>query len=256
MTRLSSSLLVCTALAVPVAAAAQSTTELISLGDSAHARFDAQAALNHYQAAIGFDSVSAEALAKASRTSVDLGEAETDRDRRTALYRQGESFARRAVALDSSRAENWFHLARALGRAALTMGVRDQVKYAVEIRDCGLKALVIDPDHAGALHVLGMWNAEVKRLNGFELFFARNFLGGGVLGQANWKDAVAYLERAVQIDPDRLTHHLDLAGIYADTGEKDKARAAYRFVVEATVRTDVNDPLYKRQAEEALRRLR
>jgi tetratricopeptide (TPR) repeat protein len=255
MTQLSRALF-CAGLILPAALQGQSARELIARGDSAHARFDAAAALSHYQAAIAVDSLSAEALAKASRTSVDLGEAETDRDVRNTLYRQGADLARRAVALDSASAEHWFHLARALGRAALTMGVRDQVRYAVEIRESGLRALAIDPDHPGALHVIGMWNAEVKRLSGLELFFARNFLGGGVLGQANWKDAVSYLERAVALDPHRLTHHLDLAGIYADVGEKDKARTEYRLVIDATTRTDVNDPLYKRQAEDALRRLR
>lgn len=242
--------------ALPEAAAAQAAAEHVVLGDSAHARFDAAAALAHYEAAIAADSSSAEALGKASRSAVDLGEGEADRAARTALYRKGEAYARRAVAIDSASAENWFHLARALGRAALTMGVRDQVKYAVEIRASALRALAIDPGHPGALHVLGMWNAEVKRLSGLELFFARNFLGGGVLGQANWKDAVAYLERAVEVDPGRLTHHLDLAGIYADVGEKSKARARYEFVLQATTQTDVNDPLYKREAAERLKRLR
>jgi thioredoxin-like negative regulator of GroEL len=43
-----------------------------------------------------------------------------------------------------------------------------------------------------------------------------------VLGQANWKDAVSYMERAVAVDPDRIAHRLDLALIYADTGDKER----------------------------------
>ena len=150
----------------------------------------------HYEAAIAADSSNVDALGKASRTAVDLGESLTDAARKKELFRKGERYARRAVAADSTNAEAWFHLARALGRTALSVGVRDRVKYAVEIRKCAQRSLALNPDHAGALHVLGMWNAEVKRLSGFELFFARNFLGGGVLGQANWKDAVSYMERA------------------------------------------------------------
>jgi Tfp pilus assembly protein PilF len=67
---------------------------------------------------------------------------------------------------------------------------------------------------------------------------------------------VAYMERAVAVDPDRIAHTLDLAGVYADTGAKDKARAAYESVISATRRVDYNDPLYKKQAEERLKRLR
>lgn len=235
---------------------AQTAAEHVALGDSAYATFDAAAALRHYEQALALDSTHVDALAKASRTSVDLGEPETDKERQAGLFRSAERYARQAVAHDSSSAENWFHLARALGRAALSVGVRERVKYAVEVRSCALRALAIDPNHPGALHVIGMWNAEVKRLNGFELFFARNFLGGGVLGQANWDAAVLNLERAVALDPERLSHHLSLAGIYVNVNQRDKAREQYRFVIDATKRTDFNDPLYKRQAEEALRRLR
>ena len=228
----------------------------VARGDSAYAAFDVETALKEYEVAIAADSTNVDALGKASRTAVDLGESLTDAARRKELFRTGERFARLAVAADSNNAEAWFHLARAVGRTALGLGVRDRVKYAVAIKQYAQKTLALQPDHAGALHVLGMWNAEVKRLNGVSLFVARSFLGGGVMGQANWKDAVSYMERAVEVDPDRLVHRLDLAGIYADTGEKDKARGLYEGIISAEKRTDFNDPLYKKQAEEALKKLR
>lgn len=237
-------------------ALAQDVVSLVARGDSAYVAFNAEAALTLYENALATDSTNSDALAKASRTAVDVGESLTDAVRQKELFRKGERYARMAVRADSTSAENWFHLARALGRTALSVGVRDRVRFAVEIRRCAQNSLAINPDHPGALHVLGMWNAEVKRLSGFELFFARRFLGGGVLGQANWKDAVSYMERAVSVDPERIAHKLDLAGVYADTGEKDKARAAYEAVIASTVRVDFNDSLYKKQAEERLRKLR
>jgi tetratricopeptide (TPR) repeat protein len=235
---------------------AQDAAALIARGDSAYAVFSADEALSHYESALAIDSLNADALGKASRTAIDLGEAMTDAGKQKEIFRKGERYARAAVRSDSSNAENWFHLARALGRTALSVGVRDRVRYAVEIRRCAQNALAINPDHPGALHVLGMWNAEVKRLSGVELFFARRFLGGNVLGEANWKDAVSYMERAVAVDPERIAHKLDLAGIYADTKEKDKARAMYESVISAPRRVDYNDPLYKKQAEERLQRVR
>lgn len=235
---------------------AQDPVALIARGDSAYALFNADQALAHYDSALAIDSLNADALGKASRTAIDIGEAMTDAAGQKEIFRKGERYARAAVRADSGNAENWFHLARALGRTALSVGVRDRVRYAVEIRRCAQNALAINADHPGALHVLGMWNAEVKRLSGVELFFARRFLGGNVLGQANWKDAVTYMERAVAVDPERIAHKLDLAGIYADTKERDKARTLYASVISATRRVDYNDPLYKKQAEERLQRLR
>lgn len=247
-------LLVSATIASPVAG--QDVSSLVARGDSAYAVFNAGEALALYESALAIDSSNADALAKASRTAVDVAESLSDAARQKELFRHGERYARLAVRADSTSADNWFHLARALGRTALSVGVRDRVKYAVEIRRCAQNSLAINPDHAGALHVLGMWNAEVKRLSGVELFFARRFLGGGVLGQANWKDAVSYMERAVSVDPERIAHKLDLAGVYADTGEKDKARAAYEAVIASTTRVDFNDSLYKKQAEERLKKLR
>jgi FimV-like protein len=244
------------ALVVATPLSGQDVVLNIARGDSAHTAFNAEAALSRYEAALAIDSTNAEALGKASRSAVDLGESLTDATQQKALFRKAERYARLAVQVDSTSAENWFHLARALGRTALSVGVRDRVRYAVEIRKCGQNALAINPDHPGALHVLGMWNAEIKRLSGFERFFAQRFLGGGVLGQANWKDAVSYMERAVAVDPDRIAHRLDLAQIYADTGDKEKARATFESVIGATTRTDFNDPLYKKQAAERLKKLR
>ena len=242
-------------LAVPSASAQDASTH-VAAGDSAYALFDAEGALTHYEAAIAADSNHSDALGKASRTAIDIAESLTDAARQMELFQQGALYARRAVEADSGNADAWFHLARALGRTALSVGVRDRVRYAVEIRECALKTLALSPDHPGALHVLGVWNAEIKRLNGFELFFARRFLGGNVLGEANWDDAVKYMERAVELDPIRVSHRLDLGAIYANIGQKDKARENFEAVINATTRTDYNDALYKKQAEERLKRLK
>lgn len=238
----------------PGMARGQSPAEHIVLGDASHAAFNPTAALAHYEAAIAADSTNGEALGKASRSAVDAGEQATDAAQRTRLFRTGEQYARRAVTASPNDPEAHFHLARALGRTALTLGVRDRVRYAKDIRAEALRALELDADHPGALHVLGVWNAEIMRLNGFERFFARNLLGGGVFGTASWKDAVTYMERAVAVDPDRLSHHLDLGRIYADIGDTAKARAQFEFVVRGR-RSDVNDPQYQVEAKAALQKL-
>jgi tetratricopeptide (TPR) repeat protein len=159
------------------------------------------------------------------------------------------------VAAAPNDADPHFHLARALGRLALSVGVRERVRFANEIHAQGTEALRLNPDHPGALHVLGVWNAEVMRLSGIERFFAKNVLGGRVFNQASWEKAVTYMERAVEVDPHRLTHQLDLARIYADRKERDKARTLFERVVTGKV-MDVNDPMYKKEAEAELKKLK
>ena len=234
---------------------AQSPAEHIALGDSSYAHFKPDEALPHYLAAIGTDSSNYEALWKAARTEIDLAESEKDEGRRNRFSKAGESLARRAIKLNAQDAEAHFHLARALGRRALSVGVRDRVKFGTEVRAEALEALRLDPNHPGALHVMGVWNAEVMRLNGIQRFFAKNVLGGRVFGEASWDKAVSYMERSVAVDPDRIVHHLDLGKIYADVGDKAKARAQLELAVRGR-RIDFNDPAYQREAQAVLEKLR
>jgi tetratricopeptide (TPR) repeat protein len=236
------------------AATAQTVAEHIAAGDSAHAQLKAEEALANYKEAIALDSNSYEALWKGARDAVDLGEFEPNKEKRTALFGEAEHFSKRAVEVNPNDAEGHFHMARALGRVALSLGKKDRVKYAKVIRDQALEALKIDSLHPGALHVMGMWNAEVMRLSGLSRFFATNFLGGDIFSQASWKEAVRYMEKAVEVDPKRIVHHLDLAKVYLDDKQKDKAREQLQMVIDGPI-TDFNDQHYKDDARTQLDKL-
>ena len=242
-------------LAVAPAAFAQSASEHVALGDKEYASLNTAAALTHYEAALATDPQDYDALWKASRTAVDVGEGTTDEGRRTATYKDAEQYARRAVQANPADAEGHFHLARSLGRRALTLGSRDRVKYAADVREHALQALKYNPQHAGALHVMGVWNAEVMRLSGVSRFFAKNLLGGDVFGKASWSEAVRYMEQAVAAEPNRLVHRVDLAEIHKDMRNTAKARAEAEYVMKATA-SEPNDAKYKAQAERLLAELR
>lgn len=239
--------------AVAPAARAQSPAEHVAMGDRERASNPASA-LRHYEAALAGDARSYDALTKASLAAVDAGEAAGDAERRIALYRSGEQYARRAVEVNPNDAEGHFVLARALGRTAQSLGSRERVKYAGEVRTHALHALKVNPKHAGALHVMGSWNAEIMRLSGMTRFMAKNFLGGKVFDSASWNDAQRYLEEAVAQEPNRLVHRIDLAEVYADRKNGAKAREQVDFILKAPT-TEVNDARYKRQAEELQKRL-
>jgi tetratricopeptide (TPR) repeat protein len=243
------------ALIVVRAASAQTAADHIALGDREHAANRPAAALAHYEAALGIDSVSYEALWRASRDAVDAGELATDGRERGVLYGKGESYARRSVRVRPGTAESHFALARAVGRNALTMGTRDRVKYAGVVHDEALAALAIDPKHAGALHIMGVWNAEIMRLNSVSRLLAKTVLGGKVFGEASWENAQRYLERAMAAEPDRIVHRLDLAAVLVDRKDTKGAREQYEWIVRAPIR-DASDRRYKQEADEALKKLR
>ncbi|WP_309669287.1 hypothetical protein [Gemmatimonas sp.] len=233
---------------------AQSVSDLLSAGDRESVARRPSAALGNYERAVKAEPTSYVALWKAAREAVDLGEFEKNPRTRTALYARATDYARRAVTGNANDAEGHFQLARAVGRTALAVNPRERVKYALEVRDEALKALQLHPKHPGALHVLGVWNAEVMRLNGFSRAVAKAFLGGQVLGSANWAEAIQYMELAVAAEPNRLVHHLDLARVYRDAGRRNEARAAYQAALRAPLQ-DANDDQYRRQADEELKKL-
>lgn len=241
-------------LVVASAGTAQSEQSHTALGDEEYVALDAPAALAHYEAAIAADPRDYEALWKASRTLVDIGSYENDAERRSLMYGKAELYARRAVEATPADAVGHFHLARALGKNALTQGTRTRVRYATEVRGHALECLKLNPKHAGCLHVMGVWNAEVMRLNGFSRMLARNLLGGKVFGSASWTEAQRYMEESVALEPERIVHRVDLAEIYRDVGNKAKARAEFEMAIKLPA-TDYNDRRYKAQADRGLRAL-
>ncbi len=213
---------------------------------------DAAAALAAYRRAAALDSLSPVIAMKVAGARLDLAEYEPDRRAQAAGFAEGETWARRAQRLAPRDPDVLFTVARAIGRTALAQGPRDRVRYGREVRDLALAALAVAPRHPGALHVMGMWHAEVMRLGSVERFLARTLLGGQVLGTATWADAQRFLEDAVAAEPTRAVHHLDLARIYRDRGDLARARAAAEAAL-ACPRLEFNDPQYRREAE-ALRR--
>lgn len=256
LTNMRHSLLNLTLAAVLAASAsAQAGPDHVALGDREYAALDGNAALAHYEQAIASDPRSYEALWKASRSAMDIGSYNSDVSRRAAYFTRAEQYARKAIALNGADAEGHFALARALGKTALSQSARGRVRYATDIRASALECLRIAPTHAGCLHVMGMWNAEVMRLNSVTRLIARNVLGGRVFGSASWREAVRYMEASVSSEPERIVHRVDLADVYLDVGERAKARTELEVALRLAV-SDMNDPVYKAQARAALGRIR
>src|SRR3989441_12132905 len=193
--------------------AAQTAAEHIARGDSAQPFLHPDVALRHYQAALALDSLSYEANWKAARAIADVakqiqGNADSLKHRRDSLYSVGRGLAERAIRADSTRPDGHYALAMVLGRLSRTKGSKERVRYAKIIFDEATRAVQIDSNYDLAHHVLGAWNAEVKRLSGFQRFFAKALFGGGFMDKANWDDAVRHLERAVAIAPSHIYHRL------------------------------------------------
>lgn len=222
---------------------------LLASGDRAHGQLRASEALEFYETALARDSTRYEALWKAAREAVNVGMLSDDDPDDS--YRKAAEYARAALDSEPEGVDARHWLSVALGRLALEEGVRTRVRLAGRIRELARSVLANDSLHAGAHHVLGQWHAEVRRLSGFERWFARKLLGGEDFDEASWEEARRHLERAVDLAPGMLIHRIELARIYLDIDRDGLARAQLEEVL---VRPSVEptDPLHKRQAREML----
>lgn len=252
--------LVSLALATVIGAAAtasaqtgSSPTTHIQAGDRAYAARNPKAALAEYEAAIAADSKNVDALWKASRTAAILGE--FDSGIRDSLYGNAERYARDAVEIAPKSANVQFALAHVLGLESLLYSdPQSRLPYAKEVYHAATACLQLDPKSTECAHVLGVWNAEVMRTDEGLREMAISMLGATELSHASWANAQRLLLQAIRAEPKRAVHHFDLAKVYADMGEKAKAKAEYQAVLHAPT-MDYNDPHYKEEAAEALKTL-
>src|SRR6266550_3812323 len=220
--------------------------EHLVLGDSAHAALAPAQALQHYRAALAADSTNYAALWKAGRELVDIAKQVEGKDDSSKHLRDSLYSAARAYGADGH-----FTVGQALGRLSRTKGGKERVRFAKIIYDEGMKAIELDSTNDGAYHLVGAWHAEVKRLSGFQKFFAKALFGGGFLDKGNWADAQRYLERAVALKPQNIFHRLDLAEVYVDLGKYSKAREQLTTIATLPI-ADVLDHEYQKEAAQLL----
>ena len=243
------------AAAVPLPA--QTVGEHLAIGDSLRRALQSEPALRHYQEALALEPGSYAANWKAAREIADVAKqllGDSLKDRRDSLYSLGRSYAEAALTTDSTDASGHFALALVLGRLSRTRGGKERVRFARIIYNEATRAVQLDSTHDGAWHILGAWNAEVKRLSGLTRFFAKTLFGAGFMSRASWPDAVKDLERAVALNPQYVYHRLELAGVYLDVDETAKATEQLQALAGLPV-GDPMDPYYQRLGAAALQEI-
>lgn len=247
VTLLSSALCAITVSALP----AQRVAAHVAAGDSAYAALRDPDALRHYLAALTADSSNGDALWRAARTESELAEYDSVPGSAYSLRAHAERHARDAVSMAPKNAQAHFALAVALGRTALTISPVERLPYATGIHDEVGACLALAPKHAGCLHVLALWKAEYMRLGSFSRDMANTMTGGKLFASATWEEAEHDMRAAIELEPQRAIHHLDLARILSDQGKKDSARVELQAVLDSPTR-DYNDPHYRADATAAI----
>jgi len=131
-----------------------------------------------------------------------------DENQKRQAFDEGARLARRVLDMEEHNAEAHYLYAANLGSSAQTSGVMASAFTVTTLKTHVRRALELRPDHAPALHMMGMMLEELPW-----------FLGGD-------KDmAITYLVRALEAKPDYTGARLDLAKIYIKRKNQTAARA-------------------------------
>lgn len=239
-------------LAAPLQAEAASRDDALRAAEAAERASDLPRALEHYLAAEKAGPPDAELFQKIARQYSDLCSEQPDRQAQRTYAQRALSYAHRAVELEPGNAVYALSVAIAHGKLALASDTRDKVRYSRMVREEAERALALDPRYAWAHHILGRWHLEVAKLSGASRAVVGLFYGG--LPSASAVDAVRHLERAVELEPGELQHHLELGFAYVAVGQPAKARGAFEKGLALPSTTHIDGPA-KARARDALARL-
>ncbi len=130
-------------------------------------------------------------------------------------------------------AEAHYLYAVALGQRLELAGTKEKVRLGALTRSEAEAALALDPNHAGAHHVVGRLNAATMRMSRVARFVARRILGAKALEGASWDQAEHHFMRALELEPWNPRHSMELGMLYADTGRPEDAIVALEIAIAA-----------------------
>lgn len=140
-----------------------------------------------------------------------------DKAERIEAYEEGAKMAQRALMLGATTAQAHFLYAANAGSAAQLKGLMASALMVRDLKTHVARALDLQPDHAPALHMMGMMLEELPWI-----------LGGDSAA------ALDYLRRAVVVDPNYAHARLDLAKAYLKRRKVESAKQELKAVLTMT----------------------
>ncbi len=202
----------------PLRAQDSSLTNLIGRGDILTGKHDTRAALQLYLQAAGLSPSNAEIQIKLAGAYCDLMHLAKSKTEKETLAAQALACGRQAAADDPQSAIAHVCLSVCYAKNFPYSDIHTRVKYSRQIKAEAEEAAALDPKFDLAYHMLGRWNCEVANMNLLSRGLVRIVYGG--LPKASNELAIQNFKKAIELAPNRIIHHLQLAHVYDITGQK------------------------------------
>jgi tetratricopeptide (TPR) repeat protein len=235
------------------AAWAEDADDLIAKGDQFDKKFQAKEALEEYLPANKLEPDNVHLLVCIARQYRHLMSDTTSKKEKLRLGNVSLEFADRAATLAPKNPEAQLSPAISYGKMLPYMGSKDQVNASPRIKAAVDRTLQLDPTNDIAWHILGRWNRVLANVSVLKRVLAKALYGD--LPVTTNEAAEKCLLKAIEINPNRLMHYIELGRLYAQMGRNEEARKLIQKGL-AMPNKDHDDPEMKEIGQEALGKLK
>lgn len=240
-------------LSAPALLQAQSIDELVAKGDVHDARLEAQTALNYYLPALQQEPKNVPLLVRIARQYRHLM---TDASRKEEKLRLGGvalGYAQQAAAFGPRNAEAQLSPAITYGKMLPYQGSKEQVEGSKRIKESVDKALKLDPGNDLAWHVLGRWHQVLAGVGVVKRTLGRLIYSD--LPVTTNENALKCFQMAIELNPRRSRHYIELGRTYAQMGNAEEARLNINKGLAMPI-TEKDDPEVRAKGQETLAKLK
>lgn len=229
-----------------------SAADLIQKGDVFYNKLQAAEALKFYLPAEKLDPDNVRLLVRIAREYRHLMSDATQREEKIQLGTTAVGYAQRAVVLAPNDPEAQLAVAISYGKLLPLQSNKEQFTNSRVIKAAADKVIALDPGNDLAWQVLGRWYLNLAEVGTVKRALAQ--VAYGKLPAAKYEDAVRCFQKAIELNPNRLMHYIELGRTYV---QMDKGEDARRFITKglAMPETEKDDPETKALGRQLLKKL-
>ena len=214
--------IVASALLITQTSRGQYFERLVARGDVSDRIFDADEALKDYLSAIKLEPDNVPLLNRIARQYRHLMTDAPDRNDKLRLGGIALRYGMLAANLAPNDSEAQLSPAITYGKMLPFQGTKEQVAESPLIKTAADKAIKLNPRNDDAWHVLGRWHMALANVGMIKRTLGQ--LIYGKLPPSTNAEAIACFTKAIEINPLRLRHSIELGRTYAQMGNTSEAR--------------------------------
>ena len=194
---------------------AEPADELIAKGDASYGKLQAAEALKYYLPAEKLEPNNVRLQVRISREYRHLMSDAEKPEEKFSLGNTAVDYAKRAAALDPSDPEAELAVAISYGKLEPLQSSREKFEASRIIKDAAEKVIKLDPgsDLGGACWGVAHGGRGHKRVRAglAQVAYVK-------LPDSTYEDAARCFKKAIELNPNRLMHYIELGRVYAHMG--------------------------------------